>query len=167
MIEFDRIYFIKTDKKLGDWINNGSCIAIAAHRSCGPGKQHQIRQCINGTNDKCTITDIERKIGCQLPDCVKSLGEWKNKGECLAVGENNICAAGLQRQVRSCQEGKSDICTEQETFRLVPCRQNETELICEGKYKFVDKSDRWKIIFRSLKGNNNEISHFSDYSGSC
>ena len=143
----------ETDKKLGDWINNGSCIALAANRSCGPGTQHQIRQCINGTKDKCTISDIERKIDCQLPDCVKSFGEWKDQGECQVVGENKICAAGLQRQVRSCQDGKSETCTEQETFRLFPCRQNETDLICEGNYLYVDKCISRKTMFYSVKLN--------------
>ena len=136
----------ETDRKLGDWINNGSCIALAANRSCGPGTQHQIRQCTNGTNDKCIVSDMERKIGCQLPDCVKSFGEWKNQGECQVVGENKICAAGLQRQERSCQDGKSDKCTEQETFRLFPCRQNETELICEGNYQYVGKFNSTKTV---------------------
>ena len=129
--------FGKIDKKLGKWMNNGSCQALDVNRSCGPGTQQQFRQCINGTHEKCVISDMKRQIDCQLPDCVKSFGEWKNEGECQVVGESRICASGLQRQVRSCQDGKSNKCTQQESFRLFPCRQNETEIICEGKYPYV------------------------------
>ena len=63
---------------------------------------------------------------------IKELGQWTNEGECQVVGENKVCAPGLRRQVRSCKDGITDKCTEQETFRLFPCRQNETEILCEG-----------------------------------
>ena len=61
----------------------------------------------------------------------KILGNWINEGACQDFGEGKICAA-LQLQVRSCQDGKTDKCTQQETFRLIPCRQDETENICDG-----------------------------------
>ena len=113
-------------------MNDGNCTAVDTNRSCGAGKQKQIRKCNSGTMEKCSKVDTNRTIDCSLPECIKEFGEWTNEGQCQVVGENKICAPGLQFQVRSCKDGKSDKCIERETFRHVPCRQNETEILCEG-----------------------------------
>ena len=76
---------------------------------------------------------MERMIDCRLADCVKEFGEWANEGQCQIVGANKLCAPGLQRQIRICKDGESNKCTQHDTLRLIPCRQNDTEIICEGK----------------------------------
>ena len=59
-------------KVLGNWKNDGPCQSINV--GCGPGNVNQIRNCINGTDDKCSIDDIERRITCKAagliqPEC--------------------------------------------------------------------------------------------------
>ena len=63
------------EKQLGDWTNDGTCVAAGDDASCGPGEQSQTRTCTDGTIDKCSGTDItEQTISCSdagtaLPDC--------------------------------------------------------------------------------------------------
>ena len=58
----------------GAWTNEGPCTAGGVLSTCGPGKQKQIRTCIDGTVDKCTDIEKQRVIACsaagtQLPAC--------------------------------------------------------------------------------------------------
>ena len=58
-------------KITGTWSNEGECIASDAENPCGPssGTQKQVRNCTDGSNDKCQSDDRERAIVCDLPDC--------------------------------------------------------------------------------------------------
>ena len=62
------------EKELGDWKNSGPCVAEDNGKNCGPGYQRQTRDCTDGTEDKCTLTDRNQQISCvqagsQLPNC--------------------------------------------------------------------------------------------------
>ena len=62
------------NKTLGKWKNSGSCKAVGDDPTCGPGIQHQTRDCVNGTQEKCTKEDTERQKDCfyagtSLPEC--------------------------------------------------------------------------------------------------
>ena len=37
------IYFIEVEKELGNWTNNGACVATGYNANCGPGNQTQTR----------------------------------------------------------------------------------------------------------------------------
>ena len=63
---------------LDDWTNNGSCIPTAIDKSCGPGIVRQIRTCINGTIDKCTVDNQQRNEACLEVNCERLIGNWKN-----------------------------------------------------------------------------------------
>ena len=59
---------------LGKWTNMGDCNSAGQLKTCGPGNQTQIRNCANGTLDKCSGIKTERTISCleagtSLPDC--------------------------------------------------------------------------------------------------
>ena len=64
------IYLNEVDKQLGNWTNDGTCVATGyrslPHRSlaCGPGIQRQTRNCTDGTIDKCSQSDMEQYILC-------------------------------------------------------------------------------------------------------
>ena len=83
-------YYVDIDKKLGGWVNEGTCEADTntdssvdlrmsrqftdTEKSCGPGTQRQTRTCTDGTTDKCTKADTEQIISCKeagtpLPEC--------------------------------------------------------------------------------------------------
>ena len=62
------------EKGLGNWVNDGNCIATGDDPSCGPGNQTQKRTCTDGSTDKCNDSDLEQVIPCSeagtaLPDC--------------------------------------------------------------------------------------------------
>ena len=62
------------EKRLGNWVNDGTCIATGDDPSCGPGNQTQKRTCTDGSTDKCNDSDLEQVIPCSeagtaLPDC--------------------------------------------------------------------------------------------------
>ena len=77
------VYFIKVEKQLGSWYNEGPCEAINQDSACGPGNQKQTRLCIDGTPKKwprkCTPADTERNISCS--DAGTPLRECKGKGQ--------------------------------------------------------------------------------------
>ena len=63
-------------KVLGNWTNDGNCIATGSFEECGPGNQQQTRTCTDGTYDLCTTEDILRNVSCSdagtsLTDCSK------------------------------------------------------------------------------------------------
>ena len=108
-------------KRLGNWTNTGVCEATGNDASCGPGNQNQTRTCSDGTTDKCTPTDRERTISCNLPNCIKILGTWTNKTVCEATGKNSSCGPGNQKQTRVCMDGTIDKCTTTDRERTIPC----------------------------------------------
>ena len=67
-------FIVLAPKSLGDWTNDGKCVATGANPKCGPGTQIQTRTCTDGTFDKCTDPDRERTVSCkvagtELPIC--------------------------------------------------------------------------------------------------
>ena len=61
-------------KILGNWTNDGQCMATGDVKTCGPGNQTQKRPCADGTRDKCSDSERQRIISCkeagqQLPAC--------------------------------------------------------------------------------------------------
>ena len=56
-------------KELGVWTNVGGCIGTGLDKSCGPGNQRQTRSCKDGTRDKCTSADRNRKNQCTVRKC--------------------------------------------------------------------------------------------------
>ena len=109
------------EKEVGEWNNYGGCKAIDKDKNCGPGLQQQTRSCRDGTNDKCMVSDRERKISCQLKDCKKEVGEWKNHGRCEAIGEEKTCGPGLQQQTRSCIDGTVEKCQASDRQTQISC----------------------------------------------
>jgi hypothetical protein len=62
-------------KILGEWTNDGSCIADGDDATCGTGTQKQKRTCIDGTIDMCTDDEKQRDVTCEaagtaLPVCI-------------------------------------------------------------------------------------------------
>ena len=110
-------------KKLGIWVNAGSCIAVGSDKSCGPGSQRQTRTCHDGTNDKCRPQDREQSTSCNLRDCPKRLGGWSNVGSCVATGTDKSCGPGNQQQTRSCVDGTRDRCSHSDRYRYVACNK--------------------------------------------
>merc|ERR1719510_875335 len=122
-------------KELGDWTNEGDCVATGAVSTCGPGSQAQTRTCTDGTIDLCTAVDTTQTISCSeagtaLPACevAKQLGEWANEGECVATGDDPSCGPGTQAQTRACTDGTTDLCTATDTAQTVSCRDAGTAL---------------------------------------
>ena len=56
-------------KELGVWTNVGGCIGTGLDKSCGPGNRRQTRRCKDGTRDKCTSSDKNRRIPCNVRKC--------------------------------------------------------------------------------------------------
>ena len=109
-----------------DWTNNGTCIATDKDKSCGPGMINQIRNCIDGTIDKCTSGDRKRTLPCrdvdvELPDCPRVIGDWADFGACTAVGKDKNCGAGLIIQKRTCKDGTNDKCKDVGLQQQVSC----------------------------------------------
>ena len=124
-------------KQFGNWTNTGSCIATGTRNTCGPGLQAQIRNCTDGSTDKCTDADTLQNISCadagtDLVDCEKQLGDWINEGDCVATGTNSTCGPGFQTQERNCTDGTTDKCTDADTLQNIPCADAGTDLVdCE------------------------------------
>ena len=108
-------------KNFDRWTNDGVCVGHGANKTCGPGYQAQIRPCINGTVDKCTQEDIVRNISCNLRDCEKKTGAWKNEGYCEAIGGDSSCGPGNQKQIRACIDGTSDKCMKHDREQITHC----------------------------------------------
>ena len=59
---------------MGEWTNEGSCIADGDDATCGTGTQKQERTCTDGTIDMCTAEETKRDVTCAaagtaLPVC--------------------------------------------------------------------------------------------------
>jgi hypothetical protein len=101
-------------------------MATGKDKSCGPGLVTQIRNCTDGTIDKCRLEDIQISSTCrdadiQLPDCKRVVGNWTNIGPCTATGEDSSCGIGVMLQKRSCEDGTRDKCSDVGVERLVSC----------------------------------------------
>jgi len=62
-------------KTFGEWANEGSCHGEGDDPTCGAGSQQQKRTCTDGTIDKCTTTETQRTVTCEvagtaLPVCI-------------------------------------------------------------------------------------------------
>ena len=47
------------EKVVGDWENDGDCVAEGPDKTCGPGSQKQTRDCTDGAPDLCEEDDRE------------------------------------------------------------------------------------------------------------
>ena len=126
MISFTTESIVLVPKVLGDWGNEGECIAEGDDPACGPGSQLQWRSCVDGSQENCTREDIERAVTCLdagsvLPPCPKILGNWTNDGECQAEGEEPSCGPGNQLQIRTCVDGTLEKCTNEDIERTATC----------------------------------------------
>ena len=108
-------------KKFGPWEDNGGCEASGVDKTCGNGFQKQFRSCVDGTTDKCTKSDKNRRNPCFLKDCDKRTGSWENHGECMPTGKNGKCGPGNQQQIRLCKDGTVDKCSDEDRVRNIPC----------------------------------------------
>ena len=124
------ISFTSIEIQYGGWKNNGSCVALHNNKSCGPGHQAQIQNCIDGTFAKCTVEDREQSIPCELPDCSRIVGEWMITVTCETSGEGKSCGPGLHTLTRTCMDGTADKCTSVETTRTVSCKDICGRLQC-------------------------------------
>ena len=120
-------------KLLGDWVNDGMCIQVGDDPTCGDGSQGQLRNCKDGTVDKCTDEDTNRAVSCEeagsaLPDCLKIVGGWENTGSCIAVGDDPTCGHGTQLQSRTCKDGTRDQCRSGNNKRNIACKLAGTAL---------------------------------------
>ena len=106
--------------EFGPWINENECKAVDG-RKCGPGIQRQKRTCVDGTILKCTSSDMFRTQSCNLPHCPKLLGDWNDVGSCVAIGSEKNCGPGYQIQTRSCTDGTTDLCTQQDQRQIISC----------------------------------------------
>ena len=73
-------YFLIAPKTFGEWANEGSCHGEGDDPTCGAGSQQQKRTCTDGTIDKCTTTETQRTVTCEvagtaLPVCSRFLNE--------------------------------------------------------------------------------------------
>ena len=72
------------EKVLGDWTNDGDCVATGDDPTCGPGTQSQVRTCTDGSTDVCTDADTAQSISCTdagtaLPECAADPAEGGKK----------------------------------------------------------------------------------------
>merc|ERR1712038_268222 len=123
------------EKALGDWTNDGDCVATGDDPTCGPGTQNQVRTCTDGSDDPCTDVEKSQTIACSeagtaLPACVteKQLGEWTNDGDCTATGDDKTCGPGTQSQTRTCTDGTNEVCTAEDTAQTISCADAGTSL---------------------------------------
>ena len=80
-----------------------------------------IRDCTDGSVQKCTPKDRKTNRPCSLGDCPKRLGEWKDRGLCIPKNNVRKCGEGEKRQTRSCTDGSRDVCNTGDTTRLQTC----------------------------------------------
>ena len=123
------------EKQLGEWTNDGNCVATGDDPTCGPGTQTQTRSCTDGSTDLCTDADRTQTVSCAdagtaLPACAvaKQLGEWTNDGDCIGTGEDKTCGPGTQSQTRTCTDGTNDPCTDVDRTQTVSCVDAGTAL---------------------------------------
>ena len=71
--ELTQFVFTET-KTIENWRNEGTCSGTGSDPSCGEGTIVQIRNCTDGTEEKCTEQDRRRSVACDvageaLPAC--------------------------------------------------------------------------------------------------
>ena len=59
-------------KQLGNWENIGACMTNGEPKTCGSGNQQQTRSCVDGTVDKCSISDKESTKLAPNPTCPRT-----------------------------------------------------------------------------------------------
>ena len=62
---------------------------------------------------------------------MKIVGNWTNEGICRIIDDKISCKFGLQKQIRTCLDGKDDKCSWPEKHRTVLCYGNDIELCPE------------------------------------
>ena len=108
-------------KVYGNWTDAGPCKADGSKPGCGPGTKNQTRSCEDGTIDKCTESEMTQVVVCRLPDCPKLLGDWDTSGPCKGEESEKTCGPGYQHQTRSCVDGTSDKCTDEDMQQDASC----------------------------------------------
>ena len=131
---------IFAEKRLGNWTNKGNCNAIGEDKTCGPGTQHQSRDCIDGSLEKCEDSEKDQVTSCNLKDCPKTRGSWTDSDECKADGTDPTCGPGRQNQTRVCTDGTTDRCTESDTNKIVSCALRDCPKIL-GRWRYVAQCD--------------------------
>ena len=58
----------------------------------------------------------------------KTLGVWINNGPCRAVGNETSCGPGFQHQQRTCTNGATEQCTDQDREQTIHCKDAGTAL---------------------------------------
>ena len=131
-------------------MNNETCVPTDEQRGCGPGLIIQVRNCTDGTENKCDDAEwlddnnwklqgghLTRMISCReagspLSDCERIISGWLNVTQCEATGKDKTCGPGIFMQKRNCTDGTTHKCVdlnETETHRNFSCSLSE----CEGK----------------------------------
>ena len=108
-------------KELGQWNTTAPCQPDASEKTCGPGVQHQIRSCSDGTTEKCTEGDRNQEVRCDLVECTKLVGNWTTVGICESSGDHKVCGKGVKKQTRPCVDGTIDFCTATDTEKYIEC----------------------------------------------
>ena len=120
MIRSLKLKSLTVKKQLGPtWENTSTCISNMDGKSCGPGVVTQVRSCIDGTFEKCTLGDRQQNVSCldagmEQDDCDRVLGDWINIGNCSAVGSDKGCGPGTVVQERTCEDGTNLFCRDVE-----------------------------------------------------
>ena len=112
--------FIECKRKFGPWMK-GNCEPKRGSQNCGFGQQIQRRSCVAGTNEPCLNSETTKTTPCFLGDCIKKLGDWKDKGTCIPNDVVKKCGVGQKLQQRSCEDGTKDICTSRDTTQYGSC----------------------------------------------
>ena len=126
------------EKVVTPWKIISSCTASVLNTTCGPGTTKQIRECVDGTIDKCGAIELERFVSCEeagnpLQDCELKLGKWRNFTSCVPIGDNKSCGPGTVVLEQECIDGTKDLCKHHTIKKTVSCKDAYISLPdCKG-----------------------------------
>lgn len=92
---------------------------------CRPGYQIETRNCKDGVNMQCSISDVLKIAPCYQHDCPRIVGPWINNGSCECTGSSS----GNQVQIRTCHDGTTEKCSEIEAKRTLSCSETGSSLL--------------------------------------
>ena len=116
------MFIASENKTIGNWTDDGACVAVGSDMTCGPGIQKKKRDCVDGNLEKCQESDFRDEVPCNLKNCEKVYGNWTDNGTCNADGDKPSCGSGKLNQTRWCEDGTIDKCTDSEMFQVIGCR---------------------------------------------